>query len=217
MVLQLSEIFSLSILLAALIALVRYRGADAVYLPFLLLVWMGAVNEIVSITLMHTGHHTAINNNLYVLGEAVLVLWLFQRLQAPHREQQAFPWLLISYAVVWSAENFWLADITRISFYFRIYYSVTIVILSINWINYLLFHERGNLLRSPSFLISACFIVFFTYKILVEVFWIYGLNNTAAFRNRVYALMVFLNLAVNLVFALVTLWIPKKQKPLLFY
>lgn len=211
----LTQVLSLSILLSAIISVVRFRTTDSSYFPFILLLWIGAINELLSIMLMNFGYQTAINNNIYVLTEAVLILWLYTKLLAPERHPRTFVILLITYLLFWTVENFMIAKITRISSYFRIYYSFTIVLLSINLVNHFLFSENGVSLKSPSFLICLCFIIFFTYKILVEAFWIYGLNNSSDFRNNVYAVLIYLNLFVNLVFALVALWIPRKQKHLL--
>lgn len=212
---SLSEVSSLSILLAAFFSAARFRAAHSSYLPFIFLLWIGAVNEVLSVLLMNNGHHTAINNNIYVLLEAILILHLYRELVVPEKKNKLFYLLLVSYVVFWVIDNFWISKITRISSYFRIYYSFTIVLLNVSLVNQYLFSEEGISFRSPSFLISFCFIVFFTYKILVEAFWIYGLNNSEAFRNSVYTLLLYLNLIMNLVFAVVVLWIPKKEKSLL--
>ncbi|HUC82468.1 MAG TPA: hypothetical protein VMR70_16295 [Flavisolibacter sp.] len=217
MQLTLPEIFSLTILLGAFISAVRFRTADSSFLPFMILLWVGAANEVLSITLMSYGSHTAVNNNIYVLLEALLILWFFRRSDAALKNTYVFIALLGACTLFWIIDTLFVFGIRQISSYFRIFYSFIIVLLSINAINYLLFAEKDSLLKSPTFLISVCFVVFFTYKILIEAFWIKGLNNSSHFRNNVYAILVYLNLLVNLVFALVTLWIPRKQERSLLF
>lgn len=211
----LKDIFNLSILLAALISITRVRVIEKAYVPFFILLWLAAINEILSVILMQTRHNTIVNNNIYVLLESLLILLFFKKTMQ-NLKREVFLLLFISIVAVWILENLVFGKIDNIGVYFRIYYSFVVVILSIDHINYLLFNEKGSLMKSPSFLISICFIIFFTYKIIVEAFWIKGLNNSPEFRNSVYTLMVYLNLAVNLVFALVTLWIPRKQPRLLW-
>ena len=63
----------------------------------------------------------------------------------------------------------------------------------------------------PVFLISIGFIIYFTYEILVEAFSLYGLNNSLEFQKNVYMILTYLNLFVNLLYALAILWIPRKR------
>lgn len=217
MQLTLPEILSLAIIFPAVISVVRVRTTDSAYLPFFILLWVGCINELLSIGLMHYGNQTAINNNIYVLLEALLILSFFRTSKISLQKYVVFFLLISSCVVFWMIENFFISTIKHISSYFRIYYSFIVVILSINAINYLLFSERNSLLKLPSFLVSACFVIFFTYKILIEAFWLKGLNNSTPFRDNVYTILVYLNLFVNLVFALVALWIPKKQEHMLLF
>ena len=79
-------------------------------------------------------------------------------------------------------------------------------------INRLILDERSGLIKNSVFLITIGFIVFFTYKILIEIFWVYGLNASRDFRVEVYRIMTYINLAINLIYALAVLWIPKKRE-----
>jgi len=208
----LSEIFSLSILIAGVIALVKFRKSEAAYYPFILLVWIASINEILSVTLINLGFRANINNNVYVLVESLVILWFFSRLQTVLSKNIVFLTLGLSFIVFWFAENLIISKIIYISSYFRIYYSFVIVILSITTVNHLIVTAKRNLLKMPVFLISIGFIIYFTYKILVEAFWVYGLNNSRDFRINVYTILMYLNLFVNLVFALAILWIPRKRE-----
>lgn len=208
----LNEILSLVILIPGIISVARFRATDSSYFPFLLLIWIGGVNEIISIVLINRGLETGINNNIYVLLESLLILWFLRRQRTTLSNTSFFGAILISYILFWGAENFIYSKITYISSYFRIYYSFVTVLLSINTVNHIFFLEKRSLLRSPLFLIGICFISFFTYKILVEVFWLYGLNNSDRFRKNVYDILLYLNLVVNLAYILAALWIPRKKE-----
>jgi hypothetical protein len=211
-----TQILSLSILLPAVLSAARVRAADSAYLPFLLLLWTGSFNELLSILLINGRYYTAVNNNLYVLAESLLILWLYRRLATTLHKKNQFYWIAASFMAMWLFENFIFGSIYRVSSYFRIYYSFVVVLLSINSLNYLFFNVKQSLLRSPVFMITACFISFFTYKIIIEMFWLYGLNNSVDFRRRVYFILVLLNVLINFVFVFVVLWMPKKQRFILW-
>jgi hypothetical protein len=95
---------------------------------------------------------------------------------------------------------------------FRLFYSFLIVLMSIHVCNRLVFTFNGPLLKSPVFLICTSFILYFTYKILVEVFWIYGLNKAKNFRMDVYIIMAWINALANIIYLLAILCIPKKPR-----
>jgi hypothetical protein len=212
----LARVFALSIIIAGVGALATYKKADSVYQPFFLLLWIGSLNEILSVGLVYSGFKTAVNNNIYVLIESLCILWFFRNLRTVFLSNAVFIILVSSFVIFWLVENFIISRISYISSYFRIFYSFIIVILSITAVNHLIVTAKKSLLKIPVFIISMGFIIFFTYKILVEAFWLYGLNNSKDFRNSVYTILVYLNLFVNLLFALSLLWIPRKRESILF-
>jgi hypothetical protein len=55
-------------------------------------------------------------------------------------------------------------------------------------------------------------IIFFTYRAIIEVFYLMKLPFSNQFYLNVYVIMDFVNLFVNLIFALAVLWIQTKQK-----
>jgi len=212
----LSEIFALSIVIGGVIAIFRIRRADPVYYPFILLIWMATLNEILSGALMRSGYPTIVNNNIYVLLESLTIIWFFKKLKTVFTGNAFFFGLVASFILFWIVENLIISRITAISYYFRIYYSFAIVICSITTVNYLIVTAKRSIIKMPVFLICIGLIVFFTYKILLEAFWVYGLmNNSRDFRINVYTILIYLNLFVNLLFALAILWIPRKREYML--
>jgi hypothetical protein len=45
----------------------------------------------------------------------------------------------------------------------------------------------------------------------VEIFWIYGLNNSAEFQTDVYSILHVINFICNLIYALAISWIRKQE------
>jgi hypothetical protein len=209
---SLIDLFSFSIAIAAIIGLVRFKQLDRVYFPFILLLWLGLLKESIDSIMIQQGFSNAVSSNLYSLAESLLLLWFFKRWGSFSRRPWVFPALAGIFIVAWILEKLVFTGITRFSSYFIILYSFTIVLLSIGRVNRLILSEKKMLINQPQFLIFIGFIIFYTYSLLVEIFWIYGLNGSAEFRVQIYRILAWINLFVNLIFALSLLWIPRKRE-----
>jgi hypothetical protein len=211
MYLQLLVPLKYSLGIAALIGIWRFRKISVVFLPFLLFLWLGFANEIVSEVTARVWRNTTLNNNIYVLLEACLILWQFQKWGLFQRQKAFVPVLLLSFVTFWCVEIFVNYHYLYVASYFRIFYSFVIVLMSIHMINFIIVSESRSLLKNPIFLICIGFIIFFTYKILIEIFWVYGLNGSRDFRNNVYMIHSLINFFSNIIYALAALWVPRKQ------
>ena len=212
---KLTELFSYSVGIGAIIGLIRWKIVSQAYLPFILLLWLGFSNEIITTIIISKGYSNAPNNNIYDLIEALSILWLFKKWNLFERNKNLFWYLFFLFAATWGVENFYVSSIKVFNSYFNILYSFIIVLMSIQMINQMILKDRAGLIRNAQFLISVGFIAFFTYKLLIEIFWVYGLNSSHEFRANVYRIMAYINLAVNLIFALAVLWIPRKREYIL--
>lgn len=205
-------ISSMSIVIAAIIGAWRYGEIHRIFRPFIYCVWLGLINEVLSIVFIYTHHSNAVNSNIYVLLESFLLVWQFYEWGLLRRYKFLFPGLLALLATVWTAENFIIASIFQFSSWFRIIYSFVIVLLSISLFNQQLLIGKKSLLKSPVALICAGFIIYYTYKVLVETFWVYGLNESVNFQSKVYFILNYINLFTNLVYAFAVLWMPTKHR-----
>ena len=207
--------------------------------PFFIFILVGFANEILS---FYTGRYlrnTNINNNVYVLIESLLLLWQFKcwRLFDHNRKLPLF--LGAAFVLFWVGEVFIYSGLLKTAAYFRVFYSFALVLLSITMVNRLIAEERGNLLKNAAFIICIAFIIYFTYKILVEIFYVYGvivstanpeyeriklenkplydqlIEENRAFRRGVFDIMRFINLFCNLVYAVALLWVPRKSSSLM--
>jgi hypothetical protein len=215
--LALGTLLSYSIVFAAIIGLVRFKKISIAFLPFLLFVWLGLTNEVVSYFTGKYLRNNAVNNNIYVLLEACLILWQLKKWGLFQNAKKVFTGFLITFVLFWIIEFFFVYKITYVTSYFRIFYSFVIVLMSINMVNSLILSENKSLLKNPVFLICIGFIIFFTYKLLVEIFWVYGLNGSKTFRTNVYHILAFVNLFANLIYALAALWAPRKPTFIMLY
>jgi hypothetical protein len=203
------SVFVLTIFIPGVISVVRFNRINKVYYPFLYCIWVGCVNELLSVIRASHGRYTTVNNNVYVLIEALLLTWLFDRLGIFKRKAAFFIMIGILIAS-WILENFVFGRITANSTYFRILYSFALVLMSITVLNDLVTSDKKNLLRNATFLLCCTFIAYFTYKVLTQAFLVYGLYQSRTFTLSVYAIMKYINLGANLVYGLAVLWMPRK-------
>jgi hypothetical protein len=202
-------ILNSGILIPAIIALVQFRSIDKRYYPFLCFLWIGCLNEILNIILVLCHHTSIVNSNVYVVVESGVLLWFFLSFQILRRNQ--FIAALSFCAAVWLIDNFWIHPITQNSTYFRICYSFLTVFLSMNLLNQLIFSKQ-NVTRHPLFLISLSFIIYYTYKALIQAFVLYGITKSSRFLFNLYVIMIYINFGINLLYALVVLWISRKHR-----
>ena len=204
-------ILSFSIIVPAIIGIFRFRKLNQIYFPFLLCIWIGLLNELVSVLLIDFFHvSNSVNTDIYCLTEALLYTWLFRNLNLFQHTKQYI--LLMSFlCTAWLIDNFIISQITLFDSYFTIVYSLMIVLMSITILNRLIV-QQINLLANSTFLICSALIIYFTLMALMEIFWLYGLNSSSIFRLNIYRIMSYINLSVNLIFAIAILWMHRKQE-----
>ena len=205
-------ILSLSIFIAGIIGVLRFAQIPEIYRPFIYLIWIGCITEVLSIYFAYRYHNNLAIQTIYTLLESLLLLWFFARLGI-FKKHKKFVYLLGSVFVIsWAIDNFWSGAFgSRYSFYFDMIYALFIVLLSIRAINNLLFTEK-ELLKNPTFLICMGLMIFFTYQIIQRMFGLYGLKDTMQFRSSVQRILNLINCFTNLIFALAVLWM-RKRKP----
>lgn len=203
--------FNFSVLIAGLLAIFRFKKINKVYHPFLYCLWLGSINEVFSYVLMKRGHETLINNNIYVFVESILLLWLFKNLQ-PGRKKYELPLLLMLFISVWVGENFIFGTITVNSTYFRIVDSFVLVLLSINLINQTMATSRKAIFKNTNFLLCLGFITYFTYKVIIIAFALYGIESSNIFLLNIYTILTCVNLGTNLLYVFAVIWMPKSLR-----
>lgn len=209
---SLNVLFSFSVGIAAIIGWVRYKKADPAFLPFLLLLALGFLNEMVSLILTSSGYSNSVNYNLFCLAESLLVTWQFQQWKLFGNKKKLFVCLVAFFIIFFLSEWLYFGKGRFFNSYFIICYSLCIVLMSMVMINSILFSISGNLLKQPVYLICMGFCIYFTYTVLVEAFWVYGLNRSSVFRLGIYEILTYINLFTNLLYAFALLWVPLKPR-----
>jgi hypothetical protein len=203
-------ILSFSILIPAIAGVARIRKIDTTLYPFIFCIWVATLNEMVSAVLTSFKINTAANNNIYLLVEALLIGWQFKNWGLFSFYKHTFKIYILLVISGWLLEMSFLSELHVINSGFRIVWSFLIVLMSIHVNNKLIYHHRGRLLKSPVFFIGTGLIFYFTFKIFIEAFLLYGLAVGPAFYKKLFVILAWINLFTNLLFAYAILCIPKK-------
>jgi hypothetical protein len=154
---------------------------------------------------------TFITYNIAVPIVCTMYLWLFKGWGLFTGKRMALIILFALLMMMWVADHFLLNGyrLDKRTTYFRVCYSLTLVILSVNSINRLIVSEKKNLLQNSQFLICIGLVIYFTYRIIVDAFSLKGMSQPFLLQlgdfNR------YLLVGLNLIFALAALWIPSKK------
>jgi len=206
---------SLSAGVAAVIGGVRFKQVPKTYRPFIFFCMAAFINDGYGLIASQIFKTNTVNSNIYVLIESMLLLWLFYNWSDDYSRKKKnirFTIIAILFTIVWLVDNLVMHDMTTINSMFRVVYSFVIVLLSIEQINLVFHRERQSILRNARFIICAAFVIFYTYKTIVEVFFMIDLGMSRNFYVQLYYILVLLNLIINLIYALALLWIPRKQR-----
>lgn len=196
----------------AIAAMIRYRNSPAIYRPFFLLLWFGALSATVSVACAYIFRNNVLNSNLYVLGEFMFLLAIFFRWNQPEKLRK---YLVLGAAgvLVWSLDNLVLHNpVKTINSIYRICYCMVTIFLSIDFINRLIVFEKKKLIWHSMFLVCAGFVCLFSFKAYIESFYLLNLSFSAQFRTNVFFIFQCINAFSNLVFTIAIVCIPTKQE-----
>src|ERR1044072_7179021 len=99
--LLIGRIIAFSIAIPATLGLVRFKKSERSFLPFLWLMWLSIINELVSFIAIKTGHSNAVNYNVFTLVEGLLITWQFNKWKLFERLQVLYKGILIVFTGSW--------------------------------------------------------------------------------------------------------------------
>src|SRR5947209_8534129 len=123
---MLTEISSYSILVPAVIALIRFKEIQTKYRPFLFLIWIGTINEVISNILIWKGHYTILNNDIYYLVEALMLTWFFMKMNGNALRWKWFIGLMVLFIILWTLNMIFKRKYIEPVLYFSMIYSFCI-------------------------------------------------------------------------------------------
>ena len=205
-------LLSLSVLFPFLSGLLRWRVISQRYYPLFILFGLALFVELITryaITLTNSGWIPV--NNLYVLVESILIPLQFVVWGYMHKKLNAFYMITGILVLGWVTEHLLLGDITRLHPYFRMFYSLLIVLLSINTINYLVIQEERNLVMHPVFIICTGFIIFFTYQLVYEGIYNIVSDLKSIDTSKLNTAFSIINAVCNILYGIAFLLVPARN------
>lgn len=212
-----ATICSHSAAIPAILGVIRQHQDMRTYRPFFIFLLLGWLNEIVSTIVIHYGMSNAVNSNIYVLAEFLCILLLFRNWGTSPKRFTVYRIVAIMITSFWIADNIVVNSITETNAVYRLCYSLVLVFFSVDQINHVVFMERTEILRNSKFIICSGFLLFFTFKALMESFYVFELGLSIKFHQRFMMVMVIVNVLVNLIYSIAILWMPRKQNFSLHY
>lgn len=209
--------FSFSIFMAAIAGIVKIRRVDRAYYPFIMLACIASLNEVISYLSAKYFQTNAINSNLYLLVEALLITFQFYRWNNFEGKKKLYCFIQLCIVGIWLAENYNIHGLLIFNLRFRIFSAFLFVVMSIHMNARLIVHYRKQLYKHPIYLICSGLIIFFTIEILIDCFWTYATNDHPLFQISVFYILMWTNLFVNLIFALAIICIPPKPRYIMLY
>ena len=203
---------SLSVLFPFLIGLLRWRIIRQRYYPLFIVFCLALLVELVTRYALTSKVMAWIpGNNLYVLAESILIPLQFIVWGYLHKKRKALYIVTAILTLSWMTEHLVTGHITRLYPYLRMFYSLLIVLLSINMLNYLVIHEERNLIRHPVFIICTAFIIFFTYQLAYEGIYHIVSNLESINTSKLNAAFSIINAVCNILYGLAFLLVPSRN------
>ena len=195
----LTAILKSSVIIPALVGLIRFKKVNQAYHPFIYLMWLGVINELISPVTGRYFHTNSYNSNIYRLFEMWLILYMLDKWNF-FEKKKTFVIIGGILTVEWVTENFILGSLAQFNSYFTILYAFLNVVLCINMLNKLLISEKSRLLTNSKFLILLGFILYFSYSGVVEIFWKDSFINHADMSVKFFSVMSYLNAFNNILY-----------------
>ncbi len=201
-------LFSLSILAPAITGVIRYRNIPVSYHPVIYLLLLGLANELTCYFFFYNTSN-ALPTNIYYLCEFLLLAWQFHNWKNILRVRWLYLVLITGVTLLWLTENIIFGRLTMFSPVFQVVYSLSLILLAINQLSWLVVNDRGRILANPVFIISIAVIIFFSYKVLTEIFYYYAA--TGSIKNNIFVIESYLNVGYNIMLTIAIICIPPKS------
>ena len=203
-------LMSMTVLLPFISGLVRLKKLSRLYRPFIILVSLAALTELVNhIAIEYFNNNSAVIN-AYSLVECLLIISQFYYWRYLSRTKRWYPYFGFLCIAIWIIDNLFIGNIHVVGSLFRISSAFILVVLSINEINYLIIHENRNLLKNARFLICTGFLIYFLYQILLEGAFSISAKESNATANKIIELSVYINALINVLYGVAVWFIPKR-------
>lgn len=205
-------VLSYSIIPAAIAAGYKLKMGDASFRPILYCLILGLLNEICSTLVIENGGSNALNNSIYCLLEALLILTQFKRWGLFEKFEWIYSVLIIAILLGWTAENHNWQRLNTFLPFFRCGSGIMVLAMSIVQINKMIAGHEGSLLRNSCIIFCWGFCFSSSISILLEVFLYYETTASILLKDAVFKASITGNVVANIIYLIATIWIPGKPR-----
>jgi hypothetical protein len=206
-----SGILMLLAVLPAIAAAIKLPSISSEFDPFIVCIWFYGFNAGISYPVMDMGYYNIFHYNMWFLADAYCLLWAFKKWNL-FASKKFYYSIAVFFGVCWLLETVYFSKlIGDYNSYFRIIYTFTVILMSISMINTLLLKATINPFKNSIFLICCTLILLDTISLISEAFFAYNLVLSNQFRIYMDHINTYINALCSIIFALIILWLPRKQ------
>lgn len=185
------------------------------------LVWYVIVsfaNEIIS-SIAYYSHHSSYSipfTNTYLLIFPLLLLWQYKNWNVFVYQSKLYRILQLTIVVSWIFLVVY-GNMTKTGNWFRILNYVILTLVSLSNLNRIISRNTSDLIHNTNFIVTAACILVYPTKLIVDVFYLYGLDKDRSFIMQVFVVFTLINILFYLALAYALKWSDRKQPHLLIY
>lgn len=205
----LSVIMAFSIMMPAFAGLYRYQYLQPDDRLFVLILWLGVLNELASLASVYTTGTNAVTFNCYILAENLLLVLMFYHWDIRASRSKAFitgSTLLI----VWLLDNVYNGNIQNFYGVFGLYCSLVMMYYCIRHISRCIVFDNNSLLLNGRCLICIGLLVYFSIKIISDTFFITQLGISSQLEAQIISIVSIMNVIANLIYLYAILCLKQK-------
>jgi hypothetical protein len=195
----------------AIIGMMRYRRILKAYHPFVIVLLLGWLNELISTLLIVAKQGNSVNSNIYVLAEFLGILLLFRNWGTNPKRFLFYKLAGIAITFIWVLDNLILHRLSETNAGYRLCYSLLLAFLSVDQINHVVIIERTPIVRNPKFMICCGVLLYFTFRGLTESLMLFHLDLSTGFYSKYFLVLVVVNVIANLLYSIAVVWMPTRQ------
>lgn len=204
-------LISMVVLFPLISGLVRLSKISRLYRPFLLLIAVAFLTEVINYISIERIRNNSAAINIYSLAESLLIIAQFYYWRYYSRTRRWYPYFGILCIVIWVFDNLYLGNVlTEVGAIYRISAAFVLVVLTINEINYLIINDSRSLLKNARFLICTGFLIYFLYQILLEGSTYIGRKEKNISTRQILELAIYINIVINIIYGIAIWFIPKR-------
>lgn len=208
----LHSLLSMSVLIPVAATIIKMRVINRSYIPFIILIYAGFFNEVLTFIKASKGEYTLVYLNVFSLVEVLLLLWQF-KLWELIGSRFVFYLTMIVMILLWITESLLSTSIfTKVNTLYILVSSSCIMLFSIQLHTSRMFANTNKLKFDPKFIISIGLMLYFFYIIIVEAFLAYGAGITKDFRIWMQEIFAYVNFITNCLFAIAILCFKPRQR-----